>query len=82
MALRIKIGIGENARDIDRAKFDDLAEYVREREHRERTFIPLAPTKMDVRGVNVGENSSAVSSLWDIDQFILWPTARRACCIW
>ena len=36
VALRIKIGTGESARDTHKGKVDDVAEYVRERVHRER----------------------------------------------
>ena len=35
IALRVKIGTGEGARNVDPSKCDDLAEDVRERVHRE-----------------------------------------------
>ena len=47
-ALKVKIGSGEGAREINKDNFEDLAEYVRERMFRERTLMPTAPVKMDV----------------------------------
>ena len=54
VALRIKIGVGQSAHDIDIANFDDLCEYVRDRIHREKTLVPIAATKMDVSRVETG----------------------------
>ena len=63
--MRVKIGTGEGARNVDPSKFDDLAENVRERVHHERTLVPMAPTKMDVSGVDNGGHSSPAASAWD-----------------
>ena len=64
--MRVKIGTGEGARNVDPAKCDDLLEHVRERVCRERTLVPMAPTKMDVSGVDNGGHSSPAASAWDI----------------
>ena len=62
VALRIKIGTGNAAREINGSKFEDLAEYVRDRIHRERTLVPVTASKMDVSGVDIGMESAAAQS--------------------
>ena len=51
VAIKVQIGQGEAARPVDIGKYEDLAEYVRERIHRERTLVPISPAKMDVSAV-------------------------------
>ena len=57
VAIEVKLGIGEAAKDVNKDSFEELAGYVRERVYRERTLIPLNPTKMDVSGVSAGASS-------------------------
>ena len=59
VAIKIQIGQGEAARPVDIGKYEDLAEYVRERIHRERTLVPISPARMDVSAVEAAPQPGA-----------------------
>ena len=80
VALKVKIGEGEAARVVDRECWDDLAEYVRDRVHRERTLVPIAAVQMDISGVGTEDNGhqetpmypgfgGSTASGWDILEY-------------
>ena len=52
------------AREIGQNKFDDWTDYVRERVHRERMLNPLSAAKMNVSGIDLGENFLAAHASW------------------
>ena len=55
VALKVNIGFGEDSRPVDTSKFEDLAEYVKERIFRERTLVPIAShNRMDVSSAQAG----------------------------
>ena len=58
VGLGIKIGKGSAAIDIDTANFKHLTQYVRERQFRERTLVPIGSNKMDVGAVGVSSGQS------------------------
>ena len=58
VGLGIKIGKGSAAIDINTANFKHLTQYIRERQFRERTLVPIAGNKMDVGAVGVSSGQS------------------------
>ena len=59
VGMRVKIGLGASAIEIDTGNFKHLAQYIRERLFRERTLVPISASKMDIGAVGNSRDASA-----------------------
>ena len=70
-SLRVMIGDGQSLRQVNTDSYDDLSEYVRQRQQRERATVPISTRKMDVSevarqqsGNRWPDDSSLIPSQW------------------